>query len=209
VSIRLTRITWSQLAGWQRSFGAKAAVALPILGFAVAILPASWFDAHLAPNWRLHSLFWGAILFLAGQVTISIRRPIEFARETEVQQDIAEAQRLATFETFKNRCLMLERVANRFDRKPPIGLDRTVLVIAKTRLADAKTADESTWSNKLPFLVISQRSLREFDDSFWRLLCVGLLSAGTALMALPTLANISLTAWRLLHSYWTYFAVHT
>ena len=188
--------TWSQLAAWQRSFGSKAAIALPLVSFVFATAGDTWLKHVLEGTWRIHAIFWGAFIFLAGQAVIFLGRPVEFSRDTDVHQDIAEARRFASKATFDSKVDMLEKLIARIE--PTKTVDDGTLLIAKTRLAEAKRADDTTWKQHLPKVIIAQRELREMDDKKSRVTAVVLLCAGTVLMALPTAINIVKTAWGLL-----------
>lgn len=199
---RIYRVSWTQLLRLQRSFGPKAAVALPLVALAVAALPSGWMRDYLLCNLRLHAVFWGALLFLLGQAVIWARRPIEFARDLDVYQELRDLKLTVTYETFKSRCLLLERLVQRFSSKLPSGLSRTTYDLAKVRLDACRGLKETNaWRDTFPYLVISDRALRDYDRPQSRLCAVVLLGGGTALLLLPTALNAFTTALELLHTY--------
>jgi hypothetical protein len=187
-----TSITWSQLAKWQHSFGSKAAIVLPLVAFAFASLPDNVLENYLAGNWRIHVVFWGALLFLTGQLLIWWRRPIEFRRDTAVHQDVEEAERSASFAIFKSKVDLLERLIVRMEERKVI--DQFRLSLYRTRLAEAHSATETTWKTRLAEVIISTRGLREYDNSLARGGSVVLLALGTAMMMLPGVINVVVTA---------------
>ena len=195
----IDNVTWSQLAQWQRSFGSKAAIALPIFGFVVATVPDDLFPTLLSRNWKVHVVFWGAMVFLAGHLVIWIRRPIEFARNTDVHQDIAEARQFATHDDFAEKVRMLALSVDRIAAAKV--LDDGTLAIARARLSAAQTATTTNWRPHLAAVIIDQRKLRELDDRPGRRSAVVLLGIGTAMMALPTVFNVLTAAAALLEGY--------
>lgn len=197
--------TWSQLGSLQRAFGSKAAVALPAVSFAVAILPETWVETWLLPNWRLHVVFWGALLFLVGQGVIAWRRPIAFDRGTDVPTAIDEAKSLATFDYLKDRGRQLASQVERYSKVKPRGLADIELQIAATRAKAATEANEDAendWTPLLPLVVVSQRRLDEYDRWKSRVAAVLLLGVGLVFMALPAVVNFVTALASLVRSYW-------
>jgi hypothetical protein len=198
---RVSSVTWSQLARLQRSFGAKAAIALPLVALAIAAVPYEWAQGHLVANWRLHVVFWGSLFFLAGQAMIRWRRPIEFARDLELQAEISDLKAMSNFATFQNRVEMLGRLVERFKLSPPWGFKPAIVQIAVLRLKEAREATKENWEAMFPLIVVSQRALREYDCPRSRVAAVLLLGTGTTFLLLPTLVNVGIAACALLRVY--------
>lgn len=189
-------ITWRNLQVIQRNFVSRAAIALPVVAFAVAIFP-DWISEDLVACWRIQCVYWGSILFLIGQMVIWKYQPIEFGSEIDVRKEIELFRIMMDHDGFKNRLQLFSHMIARLRAQMPIGLSEAQLKIAELRLGEGLACDNVNWKDKYPLIEVSVRRLRDYDRPYARLAAFALIAFGVALLLCPIAANVIETGVRL------------
>ena len=190
----LCGFSWPQLIAVQRSFSSKALTAVPVIAFAVAALSKIDIASVVLGNWRIHVVFWGALIFLVGQLVAWKRRPVEFVTHLDTEDAMAGIVNLSNQETCKSRLNILKTTVEAFRKKAPRGLLREDLLVATQRVATLTSQlDKIDWEAALPLIVTSQRRLSAFDRPTSRAIAVLLLGIGIVLMILPAIVNVAIT----------------
>jgi hypothetical protein len=196
---KASEVSWRDLIRVQRVVLGRALFALPLIGGLVAASP-TLISHYFVGKPGLHFVFWGALIFMAGQVLVWLRQPIEFKGELDTPKIMDQINLVTTtLEHSQNRARMLRNVCDAASKEDWPGLDRIKLLIASQRASESLT--EANWKDCLPGIEISIRAVMDYSRPAIRQTAVWLSAIGIIIMMAPTAYYGLCTALLLLSSY--------
>lgn len=194
-------VSWRRLIFVQRIVFERAIVALPLIGLVVAASP-QWISNYVLETASLHFVYWGALIFLAAQVMVWQRQPIEFKGELDVRNLIGQIKNMTTtLEHCQDRAQMLRSMCERATAENWPGLDQRALLIATKRSVANLT--EKNWEQELPGIETSIRELMDYSNPKVREQAVWISVVGTLSMMFPTITNALCTGYLMICSYFS------
>lgn len=189
-----TRAGWLALNRVSQSFLAKGVTLLAVTSFVLANFP--WAAAALGgADWRLRTVFVGALVFVIGHAIAALKAPPELNGRSDPIVIAAEMASVHSPDMLRTRRVMLKALLERLQRHPPGDLLPGNLVYAAQALHATRElpADAGRAAELAVDLYHADIQLRQFDRPGARLAAFLLLWLGAGLMLVPTGLNVLAT----------------
>lgn len=193
------KIGWKSINSIRSSYISKS---LTIFSISIMLIGSNnSFIYVLYPEWKLNSLFFGAILFFSGYCLPYILSTPEFRLPRTKQQMVTDWCFITDFDFLVSRKGLLSNLIVRFNADPPIDMPFDRIIWAKIQLKnmDKYTKSiENRGSYYKDILDIKLHSiqmydaeieLRSYDQFKLRIVVFILMASGIALMSLSVIIN--------------------